>query len=181
MADGGERRYYLFDNPNGRDLQRRSIRAEHSRRKAPVDAPVDRMFAISQAALKNLLSQQTQIIVAAINKQGETILSTQSTSLTDVQNSLAALTTAQQKVSTDINSAVTDITALSAQVAALQSQGGATPQQLADIKSSIDQITTNLAGASTGLEAVLPAPATTTPPATTPPATPPVTPAPATT
>jgi septal ring factor EnvC (AmiA/AmiB activator) len=138
------------------------------------------MFEISQATLENLLSQQTQIIVAAINKKGDTIMSTQSTSITDIQNSLAALTTAQQKVSTDISSAVTDITALSAQVATLQAQGGATPQQLADIKASIDQITTNLTGASTGLEAVLPAPApsTTTPPATTPSAT---TPTPATT
>jgi hypothetical protein len=139
------------------------------------------MFGISQATLENLLSQQTQIIVAAINKQGDIIVSTQSTSITDIQNSLAALTTAQQKVSTDISSAVTDITALGAQIAALQAQGGATPQQLADVKTSIDQITSNLAGASTGLEAVLPAPATTTPPATTPPTTPPATPAPATT
>lgn len=83
-------------------------------------------------------------------------MSTQSSSFTDVQNSLAALTAAQQKVSTDITSAVADITALSAQVAALQSQGGATPQQLSDLKTSIDQITTNLSGASSGLEAVLP-------------------------
>src|ERR1039458_3653058 len=116
------------------------------------------MFEISQATLENLLSKQTQIIVAAINKQGDTIMSTQSSSITDIQNSLTALTTAQQKVSTDINSAVTDISALSAQVATLQAQGGATPQQLADIKASIDQITTGLSGASSGLEAVLPAP-----------------------
>ena len=130
------------------------------------------MFEISHATLERLLSQQTQTIVAAINQEGNTIMSTQSTSITDIQNSLAALTTAQQKVSTDITSAVTDITALSAQVAALQAQGGATPQQLEDIKKSIDLITTSLAGASTGLEAVLPAPApVTTPPATTPPAT----------
>lgn len=135
------------------------------------------MFEISQATLETLLSQQTQIIVAAINKKGDSIMSTQSTSITDIQNSLAALTTAQQQVSTDINSAVSDITALSAQVATLQAQGGATPQQLAGIKASIDQITTNLTGASSGLEAVLPAPApattsstsstTQTPPATT--------------
>lgn len=122
------------------------------------------MFEISQASLENLLSQQTQIIVAAINKQGDSIMSTQSTSITDIQNSLAALTTAQQQVSSDISTAVTDITALSAQVAALQAQGGATPQQLADIKASIDQITTNLSGASSGLEAVLPTPASTTAP-----------------
>ncbi|HLK18843.1 MAG TPA: hypothetical protein VKT81_07800 [Bryobacteraceae bacterium] len=88
-------------------------------------------------------------------------MSTQSTSFTDIQNSLAALTTAQQKVSSDIGSAITDITALSAQVASLQSQGGANPQQLSDLKTSIDQITTNLSGASSGLEAVLPAPAPT--------------------
>jgi ABC-type transporter Mla subunit MlaD len=122
------------------------------------------MFELSQATLENLLSKQTQIIVAAINKQGETIMSTQSTSITDIQNSLAALTAAQQQVSTDIASAVSDITALSAQVASLQAQGGATPQQLAGLKTSIDQITANLTGASTGLEAVLPAPATTTTP-----------------
>jgi ABC-type transporter Mla subunit MlaD len=130
------------------------------------------MFEISQAKLENLLSKQTQIIVAAINKQGDTIMSTQSSSITDIQNSLTALTTAQQKVSTDINSAVTDISALSAQVATLQAQGGATPQQLADIKASIDQITTGLSGASSGLEAVLPAPTPATTPTTssTPPA-----------
>jgi len=93
-------------------------------------------------------------------------MSTQSTSITDVQNSLAALTAAQQKVSTDITSAVADITALSGQVAALQAQGGASPQQLSDLKTSIDQITTNLTGASSGLEAVLPTPTTT--PAPTP-------------
>lgn len=91
-------------------------------------------------------------------------MSTQSTSITDIQNSLAALTAAQQQVSTDIASAVSDITALSAQVAGLQAQGGATPQQLADLKTSIDQITANLTGASSGLEAVLPAPAATTTP-----------------
>ena len=85
-------------------------------------------------------------------------MSTQSTSITDVQNSLAALTAAQQKVSSDISSAVADITALSAQVASLLAQGGATPQQLSDLKTSIDQITTNLTGASTGLESVLPTP-----------------------
>jgi peptidoglycan hydrolase CwlO-like protein len=124
------------------------------------------MFEISQATLENLLSRETQIILAAIQKQGETIMSTQSTSITDIQNSLAALTTAQQKVSTDISSAVADITALSGQVAALQAQGGASPQQLSDLKTSIDQITTNLAGASSGLEAVLPAPTPT--PAPTP-------------
>ncbi len=86
-------------------------------------------------------------------------MSTQSTSITDIQNSLAALTAAQQKVSADIGSAIADITALSAQVASLQTQGGATPDQLSDLKASIDQITTNLSGASTGLEAVLPTPA----------------------
>jgi peptidoglycan hydrolase CwlO-like protein len=116
------------------------------------------MFEISQSTLQTLLTRETQIILAAIQKQGETIMSTQSTSITDVQNSLAALTTAQQKVSTDISSAVADITALSAQVSALQAQGGATPQQLSDLKTSIDQITTNLAGSSSGLEAVLPTP-----------------------
>jgi ABC-type transporter Mla subunit MlaD len=116
------------------------------------------MFGISQATLETLLSRETQIILAAIQKQGETIMSTQSTSITDIQNSLAALTTAQQKVSTDISSAVADITALSTQVAALQAQGGANPQQLSDLKTSIDQITTNLTGASSGLEAVLPTP-----------------------
>ena len=134
------------------------------------------MFEISQATLKNLLSRETQIIVAAINKQGDTIMSTQSTSITDIQNSLAALTAAQQQVSTDISSAVSDITALSAQVAGLQAQGGATPQQLADLKTSIDQITANLTGASSGLEAVLPAPASTTPSSST---SSPTTPAPA--
>jgi hypothetical protein len=123
------------------------------------------MFEMSQATLENLLSRETQIILAAIQKQGETIMSTQSTSITDIQNSLAALTTAQQKVSTDISSAVADITALSGQVAALQAQGGASPQQLSDLKTSIDQITTNLAGASSGLEAVLPAPTPTPAPA----------------
>jgi peptidoglycan hydrolase CwlO-like protein len=110
-------------------------------------------------------------------------MSTQSSSITDIQNSLAALTTAQQQVSTDITSAVSDITALSTQVAGLQAQGGATPQQLGVLKTSIDQITANLTGASSGLEAVLPAPAATTTPssstssATTP--TPSTTPAPA--
>jgi peptidoglycan hydrolase CwlO-like protein len=124
------------------------------------------MFEMSQATLENLLSRETQIILAAIQKQGETIMSTQSTSITDIQNSLAALTTAQQKVSTDISSAVADITALSGQVAALQAQGGASPQQLSDLKTSIDQITTNLAGASSGLEAVLPTPTPAPTPAT---------------
>jgi ABC-type transporter Mla subunit MlaD len=124
------------------------------------------MFGISQGTLENLLSRQTQIILAAIQKQGETIMSTQSTSITDVQNSLAVLTAAQQKVSTDVSSAVADITALSAQIAALQAQGGANPQQLSDLKTSIDQITTNLTGASSGLEAVLPTPTPAPAPAT---------------
>ena len=70
------------------------------------------MFGISQGTLENLLSKQTQIIVAAINKEGKTIMSTQSSSITDIQNSLAALTTAQQQVSTDVTSAIADITAL---------------------------------------------------------------------
>ncbi len=85
-------------------------------------------------------------------------MSTQSTSFTDVQNSLDALTKAQQQVATDVSAAIDDIKALSAQVLALQGQGGATPQQLADLKSAIDQITTGLTGASSSLEAVLPAP-----------------------
>jgi hypothetical protein len=122
------------------------------------------MLGISQTTLQHLLSQQTQIILAAINKEGSTIMSTQSTSITDVQTSLDALTKAQKQVSTDVSSAVTDIKSLSAQVAALQAQGGATPQQLSDLKISIDQITTNLTGTATGLEAVLPTP----PPAPTP-------------
>lgn len=91
-------------------------------------------------------------------------MSTQSTSITDIQQSLDALTKAQQQVSSDVTTAVTDIQALSAQVAALQGQGGATPQQLGDLKTSIDQITANLSGASSSLEAVLPVPAQ--PPAT---------------
>ena len=95
-------------------------------------------------------------------------MSTQSTSFLDIQNSLNALTLAQQQVSSEIGSAVADITALSAQVAALQSGGGATPEQLADLKTSIDQITTNLSGASTNLEAVLPAPTPAPAPAPTP-------------
>jgi ABC-type transporter Mla subunit MlaD len=114
------------------------------------------MAGISLATLENLLSQQTQTIIAAINKEGNTIMSTQSTSFSDIQNSLNALTAAQQKVSTDISSAVADIQALSAQVATLQGSGGATPQQLGDLKTSMDQITANLSGASTNLEAVLP-------------------------
>jgi peptidoglycan hydrolase CwlO-like protein len=130
---------------------------------------------ISMATLENLLSQQTQTIVAAINKEGNTIMSTQAVSFTDVQNSLNSLTQAQQQVSSDISSAVADIQALSGQVAALQGQGGATPQQLGDLKTSIDQITSNLTGASTYLEAVLPAPT----PAPAPTPTPAPAPAPA--
>jgi peptidoglycan hydrolase CwlO-like protein len=130
---------------------------------------------ISMATLENLLSQQTQTIVAAINKEGNTIMSTQAVSFTDVQNSLNSLTQAQQQVSSDISSAVADIQALSGQVAALQGQGGATPQQLGDLKTSIDQITSNLTGASTNLEAVLPAPT----PAPAPTPTPAPAPAPA--
>jgi len=61
-------------------------------------------------------------------------------------------------MSDDVSSAVADIQALSAQVAGLQGQGGATPDQLATLKSSIDQITANLSGVSTSLESVLPAP-----------------------
>src|SRR5450755_4389051 len=106
------------------------------------------MFGISTTALGRLLSQQTQIIVAAIKKEGDSIMSTQSTSITDIQNSLDALTKAQQQVSTDVGSAISDIKTLGTQVAALQGQGGATPQQLGDLKTSIDQITTNLTGAS---------------------------------
>ena len=127
------------------------------------------MFVIKKKTLVNLLGQQTQIIVAAIKKEGESIMSTQSTSITDVQNSLDALTKAQQQVATDVSSAVDDIKALSAQVLALQGQGGATPQQLSDLKGSIDQITTSLSGASASLEAVLPTP---TPIPTTPTPTP---------
>lgn len=108
-------------------------------------------------ALANLLGRQTQTIIAAINKQGALIMSTQSSSITDIQQSLDALTKAQQKISTDVTSAVADIQALSAQVTALQGQGGATPQQLGDLKTSIDQITASLSGASASLEAVLPA------------------------
>ena len=87
VADGGERGHNLFNNANGRNLQRRSVRAEHHRGEAPVGSIGQRMFEISQATLENLLSQQTQIIVAAINKKGDTIMSTQSTSITDIQNS----------------------------------------------------------------------------------------------
>ena len=95
-------------------------------------------------------------------------MSTQSTSITDVQNSLDALTKAQQLVASDVSSAVEDIKALSAQVLALQGQGGATPQQLADLKGSIDQITTSLSVASSSLEAVLPTPTPTPIPTPTP-------------
>jgi peptidoglycan hydrolase CwlO-like protein len=126
------------------------------------------MSGISLTALENLLSQLTQTIVARINKEGSTIMSTLGTSFTDIQNSLNALTLAQQQVSTDISSAVADINALSAQVQTLQGTGGATPQQLADLKTSLDQITANLSGASTNLEAVLPAPAPSPAPAPTP-------------
>jgi prophage DNA circulation protein len=121
------------------------------------------MFGISKTTLAGLLNQQTQTIVAAIKKEGDSIMGTQSTSFTDIQNSLDALTKAQQQVSSDVNSAVADIKALSTQVSTLQAQGGATPQQLAGLKTSIDQITTSLTGASSGLEAVLPAPAPATP------------------
>jgi hypothetical protein len=119
------------------------------------------MFGISKPTLAGLLNQQTQIILRAINKEGDLIMGTQSTSFTDIQNSLGALTKAQQQVSTDVSSAVKDIQALSAQLAALQAQGGATPDQLATLKTSMDQITSSLAGASTSLEAVLPTPAPT--------------------
>jgi len=98
-------------------------------------------------------------------------MSTQPISFSDIQSSLDALTQAQQQVSDDVSSAVSDIQALSAQVAGLQSQGGATPDQLATLKSSIDQITANLTGVSSNLEAVLPA--------STPAPTPTPTPAPA--
>ena len=116
------------------------------------------MFWISKRTLAGFLGQHTQTIVAAIKKEGNSIMSTQSTSFTDVQNSLDALTKAQQQIAADVSSAIDDIKALSAQVSALQGQGGATPQQLADLKGAIDQITSSLAGASTSLEAVLPAP-----------------------
>ncbi len=116
------------------------------------------MFGISRTVLVGLLNQQTQTIVAAIKKEGDSIMSTQSTSFTDIQNSLDALTKAQQQVSSDVSSAVADIKSLSTQVATLQAQGGATPEQLAGLKNSIDQITTSLTGASSNLEAVLPAP-----------------------
>ena len=59
------------------------------------------MFVIKKKTLVNLLCQQTQIIVAAIKKEGESIMSTQSTSITDVQNSLDALTKAGATLSLD--------------------------------------------------------------------------------
>jgi peptidoglycan hydrolase CwlO-like protein len=95
-------------------------------------------------------------------------MGTQSTSFTDIQNSLDALTKAQQQVSSDVSSAIADIQALSTQVSTLQAQGGAEPDDLAALKTSIDQITTSLTGVSSSLESVLPEPAPATSPDTSP-------------
>lgn len=96
-----------------------------------------------------------------INQLGES-MSTQSQALTDLQGSVTALQDTTQKVATDVTAAVADIKALGVQIADLQAAGGATPDQLAALKTSIDSITASLQGSATSLEGALP-PAAPTP------------------
>ena len=106
---------------------------------------------ITENELQQMFATAVQQITSAITAQGEKIMGTSNVNLSDVQASVQTLITAQQaaaaeitQIGSEVGAAVTDIQNLNTQIAALQNSGGASPAQLADLKTSIDAITSNL-------------------------------------